>query len=232
MEIIRIKKSKNFTVVSNVIFSDNRISLKARGLYATVMTLNENEWDFSISGIVSILKEGKTSVTSAINELIEYNYCKREYIHNGKYRTGVEYIFYEIPFGEEKEESNDDENEELKSENLKSENLTLGNQPQLNTNLIKYLIEYLYKGKNKKLLDLYLNKLDMLCKDNDFNEYLEAYRSLDINKIISEIIHERIILNEKPKDIAIKKHIYHKLKKDLKNYKESNITPKSYINVV
>jgi hypothetical protein len=84
-------------VVNHTIAKNKEISLKAKGLFFTVMALPDN-WDFSIEGICKILKEEKTAVYSAIKELKEHGYCKVEKMHDddGKIKKW-EYFFYEVP---------------------------------------------------------------------------------------------------------------------------------------
>lgn len=47
--------------------------MKGRGLLATVLTLPDN-WKFSIAGLVSILKENKTAIKTALKELQDKGY--------------------------------------------------------------------------------------------------------------------------------------------------------------
>ena len=95
----RVKRVKNqdYTTISNVFLRDKRLSLKAKGFLAVIMSLPE-DWDFSIKGICSILKEGSTAIYSTIDELKEYGYCfvERERDERG-YFSGSDYIFLEQP---------------------------------------------------------------------------------------------------------------------------------------
>lgn len=87
----------NFVMVYKASFQDRNLSLKARGLLVTVMAF-PSDWEFSINGLVKVLKEGKSSVYNTINELIELGYCKRENRHDTNGRMlGVEYCFAEYP---------------------------------------------------------------------------------------------------------------------------------------
>ncbi len=68
------KKNDNFTIVDNTILKDKNVSMKAKALHITVMSL-PSDWNFSISGLVSIFKEGERAIRSGIQELIEFGYC-------------------------------------------------------------------------------------------------------------------------------------------------------------
>ena len=112
-KVTRIKNT-NYTTISNVFLRDKELSLKAKGLLATILSLPEN-WDFSIKGICATIKEGTTAVYSAIDELKERGYCKVVTNRNEKGMiVGNDYTFYEDP---------------------NVENLNMGNQAQINTNI-------------------------------------------------------------------------------------------------
>lgn len=89
---------RDFTVLSNRIVRDKNISLKAKGLFLVVMSLNESNWDFSINGLTKIVKEGKNAIYGIIDELKEHGYCHYEQRRdeNGK-MLDAEYTFLEEP---------------------------------------------------------------------------------------------------------------------------------------
>lgn len=100
MNRVKAVKNKGYTVINNGFLRDPGLSLKAKGLMAMVMSLPE-DWDFTISGIVSIIKEEKTAVYSAIDELMKSGYCKRERVQGGNgLFAGYEYEFIEIPYSD------------------------------------------------------------------------------------------------------------------------------------
>ena len=51
----------NFTQVPNQIINDERVSLKAKGLYLYFVSKPDN-WQFSLNGMASQLKESKPSI--------------------------------------------------------------------------------------------------------------------------------------------------------------------------
>ena len=69
------KTEANFTIIANHILRDNRVSLKARGLYATIQGFPDS-WNMSIKGLESILKDGKDSIRASLKELIEFGYIE------------------------------------------------------------------------------------------------------------------------------------------------------------
>ena len=93
----RIKrfKSKLHVTINSAILKDKNVSLKAKGLFALVMSLPDS-WDFSLKGICAITKENYTAVNSSIKELIDAGYCHREPLkEHGKF-VGYNYEFYEV----------------------------------------------------------------------------------------------------------------------------------------
>ena len=75
MAVIRVNKSKNFTTMSNYHFKDKKMSLKAKGLLSLMLSLPD-DWKYTISGIVSLCKEGETTIRRTLEELKELNYLK------------------------------------------------------------------------------------------------------------------------------------------------------------
>ena len=125
-KVIR-KKTSKYTTISNGFLRDNNLSLKAKGFLTVVMALPDN-WDFSIKGICSVLKEGKTSVYSAVQELKENRYCKTTPSRDEKgLIIGLDYVFYEEPYEEEPSK------EEPQQDNPHPENQDMDNMPQINT---------------------------------------------------------------------------------------------------
>ena len=130
MEVVRVKKDKNYTTINNTIFKNKSISCKSKGIFATIMSL-PNDWDFSISGMSSVLKEGKKSIYGAIKELQEYGYVEKTTTRNDKgLITGVEYKFFETPMNKGIDPD---------SHNRHADNRDADNAPQLSTNIINDL---------------------------------------------------------------------------------------------
>ena len=99
MEVIRVIKNKNYTTISNQLFKNKTISLKAKGLMAYLLSL-PNEWELSINGIVACSKEGRAAISSTIKELIESGYIERETIRDKGKFVGYDYFVFEQPKAE------------------------------------------------------------------------------------------------------------------------------------
>jgi hypothetical protein len=129
MSVIRVNKTKNYTVMSNEHLKDKRLSLKAKGLLSVMLSLPDT-WDYSISGLVAICKESETAVKSTLNELKSRGYLtvtKKMPNETGSGR--IEYV-YDIF---EKAHMGKQEVEKQGVENLGVENLGVENVRQLST---------------------------------------------------------------------------------------------------
>lgn len=130
MNKVKRVKNANYTTISNVFLRDKNLSLKAKGLLAMVFALPD-DWDFSINGLCAIIKEGRTAIYSAIDELKEFGYCYVDITRNEKGNiTGNDYTFFEQPNAQQPN-----------SENPHTENPHAVNQLQLNKDNNKVLNE-------------------------------------------------------------------------------------------
>lgn len=100
MSIVRVHKTNNFTVMSNYHFKERKMSLKAKGLLSLMLSLPD-DWNYSISGLVTLSKDGKDSVMSALAELEKFGYLQRDRMINEKGQfDGIEYHIFEQPVKE------------------------------------------------------------------------------------------------------------------------------------
>lgn len=97
MSMIRVNNTKGFTVMSNYHFQDKEISLKAKGLLGLMLSLPSN-WDYSVNGLATIVKENKAAVQSALKELEEHKYLKRTRVQDETGRFDYIYDIYEKPY--------------------------------------------------------------------------------------------------------------------------------------
>lgn len=171
MGVVRVNKTANYTVLSNYHFKEKEMSLKAKGLLSLMLSLPDT-WNYTIAGLVSLSKDGKDSVMSALSELEKFGYLIREQKVNAKGQfSGVEYNIYEKPqeiipiAGKEK------------AENEKAGKTDAGQPPQLNTNQSSTFF-------NKKLdeLNTYSEALATIA-DRELKElyleYIELRKEMD-----------------------------------------------------
>ena len=95
----QVKVKCNWSQIPNTWLKDKNLSLKAKGLISVMQSLPDN-WDFSIRGLASILKEGVDAINAALQELESAGYLTREQIReNGKIIDTL-YTLYEFPYTE------------------------------------------------------------------------------------------------------------------------------------
>ena len=95
MPVIRVEKNKNYTQMSNFHLRDKNLSLRAIGLLSKMLSLPD-EWDYTVSGLAAICKEGRDAVRATLMELEAAGYMVRQQVHaeDGTF-SGNEYVVYE-----------------------------------------------------------------------------------------------------------------------------------------
>ena len=189
---IRKETSKGYTVINNHLLKNTDLSLKAKGLLCLMFSLPEN-WNFSTMGLTSIVKDGKTSVCSALKELEENRYLIRTPIRNDKGSfIDWEYRIFEVPY--------DPSAEELDASYPHAENQHLNNRPQLNTN------KYKKESKKKEFEDI-LSKIEDEDIVNALGEFIEMRKTvkkpLTAHALDLNIKHLFELSNDKTTMIAI-----------------------------
>ena len=97
MAVFRIKKEKDYTVMSNHHFRNRQLSLKAMGLLSLMLSLPET-WDYTLAGLATICNDGISSVRSGVKELEEQGYLIRRRIRELNGQLGdTEYTILESP---------------------------------------------------------------------------------------------------------------------------------------
>ena len=166
MSIVRVHKNKNFTVMSNHHFKEKKMSLKSKGLLSLMLSLPD-DWNYSVSGLTSLSKDGKDGVMSALAELEKFGYLQRQRLINEKGQfQGIEYNIYEEP------QENPIMEKPILDCPTKAEPI-LENPSLLNTNPINNLKDKLLKELNTndlELLELYENYIEMRESNSPLTE--------------------------------------------------------------
>lgn len=116
MAFLRKEHKENYTCISNDVFRSD-LSLKARGMLCTMLSLPD-DWEFSENGLQAILRDGQTSIRSAIKELEGAGFLSRTRERDESGRMGrCIWIVSDYP----------------RFENPNLVNSNLGNGPQLST---------------------------------------------------------------------------------------------------
>ena len=97
MNIKRIQKSKNYSIISNEILRRKDLSLKAKGLMSLILSLPDS-WDLTVNGLVEIIKESKNTVYTILKELNGFGYVERNRITDSTGKVVKwELLIYESP---------------------------------------------------------------------------------------------------------------------------------------
>ena len=185
MSKIRVHKTANFTVMSNYHFKEKKMSLKAKGLLSLMLSLPDT-WNYSVSGLVTLSKDGKDSVMSALAELEKFGYLSRERVINNKGQfAGIEYNIFEEP----QQINPISENPTLEKEN--AEKPISEEPPQLNTNSINHLLNKIFdvlstKEKDAELIALYHDYIKMRSEINSPITEVGIEKLIDRAKKISK----------------------------------------------
>ena len=199
MSVFRINKTANYTVMSNHHFKEKKMSLKAKGLLSLMLSLPD-DWDYSISGLATLSKDGKDSIMSALAELEKFGYLTRTRLTNEKGQfAGVEYNIFEIP--QPKNPISENPNED----NENSENSNSEKPSQLNTNLTNHLLDLIFTLLNTndpELIALYREYIQMREKINSpltemgLEKLIERAKRLSKNnERIEKLLLESAIIN-------------------------------------
>ena len=97
MSTFRVNKNVNYTVMSNYHLQDKKLSLKAKGLLSYMLSLSD-DWDYSLKGLTIGCKDGLDNVRTAVLELEEHGYVRRQKVRNARGQIiDYDYQVYESP---------------------------------------------------------------------------------------------------------------------------------------
>lgn len=202
MSVFRIQKTANYTVMSNHHFKEKRMSLKSKGLLSLMLSLPDT-WDYSISGLATLSKDGKDSIMSALVELEKFGYLTRTRLTNDKGQfAGVEYNIFELPQRDLPTSDNPSE------EDRNVENPNAEKQGQLNNLPIKDLLDEVYellstKGEyDAELISLYRdyikmrNKIEAPITEEGLSKLIDRAKRLSKgNMRVEKILLEAAVIN-------------------------------------
>lgn len=205
MATFRVKKTENYTVMSNHHLRNKELSLKAKGLLSQMLSLPE-DWDYTLEGLSKINKEKVDAIRTAVIELEKQGYVKRHQTRdeNGRMSSN-EYIIYETP--QEKPPSLESptavkpssEKPLLEKPTTVKPILEISaseNPTQLNTNIL-----------NKKELNIDVSNTNPIKsypnEQQNKNDVIGYDEILQYKKIIKENIDYDILAERSPRDIIM-----------------------------
>ena len=203
------KTFSNFTQVPNIIVNDHRVSLKAKGLYLYFCSKPDG-WDFTLNGMTSQLKESKTSILSAINELCNYGYFEKikNRSNSGRFLNN-DYLINEYPFeapqnpSKSKNRSRKNGVGKTESENHTTSNTITSNTKKSNTISTNGRERFSFSDFRDLFIIESDNKTFSLSEDNG-----TGFRSDTVFKIVGGLIYNQTANKYLTKDDAFKVWTY------------------------
>lgn len=96
MSIIRIHKTSNYSVISNTPLNDERLSWRAKGIAAYLLT-KPDDWRINADHLHKVGREGRDAVRAALKELEEAGYLHRTKEQDEKGRWHTVSVLHEVP---------------------------------------------------------------------------------------------------------------------------------------
>lgn len=185
MATFRVHKTANYTVMSNHHLRNKDLSLKAKGLLSVMLSLPD-DWDYSVSGLSAISKEGVKAVRSGLKELEEEGYLIRSRINCDDGTFDYIYDIYEQPHNQKgyaveghaengmqrskektntKKEDKIDKQDKRKSEDFHDASAINNEKPN---GFSKVLIEAGYIDEDDIFMNMYNHLFHELCHERGF----------------------------------------------------------------
>lgn len=182
---IRHAKQRDYTVMDNTFLKDEKLSWKAKGLFAYILSLPE-DWKIYISELQTHATDGETSVRSAIKELTELGYIKQNRLKDEQGRwAAYAYEIIEKPHVENRDVVKPDmENHDLiNTNNNKYLDIKNTKKSSKDDTLLKTLIpKEDKKTKKTKDIDTMRKMILAFTENDDIRDKLNEYFSLRVKK--------------------------------------------------
>lgn len=192
----RKSKSRDYSVIDNTFLRDKTLSLKAKGLFAYLLSLPE-DWKIHVSEIVNHSSDGKCATRAAIKELIEHGYLvlERKKDGKGRYSESVYYII-EQPEAENSEdyphtENRDSDNKTLLNTNIQNTKET-NKENKENKDIKTDVLTCVSIGNNDNLMWIYQRFVEVY--NSAFYDSHPQYKRLLLNRCLRQI--ENVLLDE------------------------------------
>lgn len=171
--VFRVEKNREYVVMSNKFLREKEMSLKAKGLLALCLSLPDT-WNYSLNGLCAICKESQTSIRSALKELEQFHYLKRNRKNDKNGHFIYEYVIYETPYAQNLHMANQH------ASNVHTDDVHAEDHIQENIDEVS-IEEESINEENIEEKDIY-NILDENIKDGElkdlYKEYIEMRKSI------------------------------------------------------
>ena len=174
MAVVRVHKTKDYTVMSNYHFREKEMTLKAKGLLSLMLSLPDN-WDYSVAGLVAICVEKESAIVAALKELKRFGYLYIEKRMPNETESGrIEYTYhiYEKPQLQALtvlDNEQDTEKQDIKKQGVENQGLEFQGLENQGQSITDNQILNKQVNNNKK------NKKERKEKHNSFDLLIENY---------------------------------------------------------
>lgn len=199
MGIIRVAKNSNYVVMNRTALNDDRLSWKAKGIMAYMLSMPD-DWVFYMDELISHAKDGKDSFRSGFKELKDAGYVDRKPIKDEQTKKIVEWetIVHEVPFKNDEPHTDFPHMEKPQVGNPEVEKPQVENPPLLSTDNNQVL--------NKPNTDnnqvLTNNKEESVSQSVDFGNLATFYEK-NIGPLLPVISQELGLLYDAYKDVEL-----------------------------
>ncbi|KEK13046.1 hypothetical protein EP18_04075 [Lysinibacillus sphaericus] len=202
MGIIRVAKNSNYVVMNRTALNDNRLSWKAKGIMAYMLSMPD-DWVFYMDELMTHSTDGKASFRAGFNELKQCGYIERKPIREGQRIKEWETIVHEVPIDSlltdfQEVEKLEVENQEVGFQEVENRTLlsTDNNQVLNKPNTDNNQVLTTDTQHAQKLYEFFVSRLQKFPSDKlreDIEYYLATY--LDAELIIEAF--ERALINSR-----------------------------------
>ena len=166
MPVIRVNRTKDYTVMANYHFRDKNLSLKAKGLLSMMLSL-PNGWGYSVEGLAKLSSDGRASVMAALKELEKFHYLKRSQARDNSGKLGEAiYDIYEQPWSEKPTTV------KPTTEKPTAENRTLLNTNRLNTKVLNTNNKKVSKSQSARPVENFDSIIESATESSELREAL------------------------------------------------------------
>lgn len=172
----KLKIANRYWVIPNKLLNDPNISWKAKWLFWYLQSKPE-DWDFAVSRICKEASDGEKATISWIKELEKAGYLQRNKYQNELWHWDIEYILFDIPIAENRQQENETIAENPHAENPVAENRqtnkTISTKKEIQSNKVYIeddflnwkILEFIENRKQlkKPMTDLAIQKMVTKC---------------------------------------------------------------------
>lgn len=203
MGIIRVAKNSNYVVMNRTALNDNRLSWKAKGIMAYMLSMPD-DWVFYMDELMTHSTDGKASFRAGFNELKTCGYIERKPIREGQRIKEWETIVHEVPINSLLTDFQEVENQEVGFQEVENRTLlsTDNNQVLNKPNTDNNQVLTTDTKHAQKLYEFFVSRLQKFPSDKlreDIEYYLATYHDADliIEAFERALINSRVTNKEK-----------------------------------